>query len=84
MSHHSEDGFMAGSDSFWEPGNYKKTTKRIDDGNKLCNELMTLVSERAKLEKEYAVGLKAWAHRWNGVIEKGEVFCGWFFERSIF
>ena len=37
MSHQgSEDSFMtADGDSFWEPGNYKRTTKRIEDGNKV-------------------------------------------------
>merc|ERR1712066_1192655 len=69
----SEDNFMTagGSDSFWEPGNYKRTTKRIEDGNKLCTELMTLVSERADIEKSYARQLKQWAAKWNNIIEKG-------------
>lgn len=34
MSHHSDDLLQAGSDSFWELGNYKRTTKRIEDGHK--------------------------------------------------
>jgi len=72
MSHHSDDGsVMPGSDSFWEPGNYKRTTKRIDDGDRLCKDLILLVQERANIEKEYAKTLKQWSAKWNGLIEKG-------------
>lgn len=73
MSHHSgEDNFTSAcSDSFWEPGNYKRTTKRIEDGNKLCGDLMSLVGERAEIERNYSKQLKAWATKWNNIIEKG-------------
>jgi len=72
MSHHSEDGMLiASSDSFWEPGNYKRTTKRIEDGYKLCNDLITLIQERAEIEKKYAVSLKTWSKKWADGIDKG-------------
>lgn len=72
MSHHSEDNTLtATSESFWEPGNYKRTTKRIEDGNKLCTDLINLVTERSEIEKGYAKNLKAWAKKWNDIIEKG-------------
>jgi len=67
----SQDGTMAGSDSFWEPGNYKRTTKRIEDGEKLCRDFILLVQERANIEKEYAKQLKTWSSKWSKVIEQG-------------
>ncbi|XP_025159492.1 protein kinase C and casein kinase substrate in neurons protein 1 isoform X3 [Harpegnathos saltator] len=72
MSHHSDDNMLiATSDSFWEPGNYKRTTKRIEDGHKLCDSLIALVQERAEIEKTYAKALKNWSKNWNDKIEKG-------------
>ncbi|KAJ8668222.1 hypothetical protein QAD02_009885 [Eretmocerus hayati] len=72
MSHHSDDNMLiATSDSFWEPGNYKRTTKRIEDGHKLCDSLVALVQERAEIEKNYAKALKTWSKNWNEKIEKG-------------
>ncbi|XP_023241639.1 protein kinase C and casein kinase substrate in neurons protein 1-like isoform X3 [Centruroides sculpturatus] len=72
MSHHSDDaGLVATSDSFWEPGNYKKTTKRIEDGLRLCNDLIQLIQERSDIEKTYAKNLRGWSKKWNDLIEKG-------------
>jgi len=62
---------IATSDSFWEPGNYKRTTRRIEDGHKLCDSLIALVQERAEIEKNYAKALKSWSKNWNDKIEKG-------------
>lgn len=75
MSHHSEENLLtATGGSFWEPGNYKRTTKRIEDGHRLCTDLVQLVKDRADIERNYAKSLKDWSKRWSDLIEKGKSF----------
>lgn len=64
-------GVEVSSDSFWEIGNYKRAVKRIDDGHRLCNDLMNCIHERAKIEKGYAQQLTEWSKRWKQLVEKG-------------
>lgn len=63
--------YSAASDSFWDVGNFKRTVKRIDDGAKLCDEFMKLVTERAEIEAKYAFKLKAWSKKWEECIRNG-------------
>lgn len=82
MSQHSDDASStSGSDSFWEPGNYKRTVRRVEDGFKLCNDMMTLIQERSEIEKGYGKSLKTWSKKWGELIEKGPEYgtteAGW-------
>ena len=59
------------SDSFWEVNSYKRVVKRIDDGAKLCDDLMKLVAERAEIEAKHAAKLLHWKKRWEELVDRG-------------
>ena len=40
--------------SFWSPGKYNETTKRVENGEKLVRDFIQMVEERRDIEKEYA------------------------------
>ncbi|XP_072134637.1 protein kinase C and casein kinase substrate in neurons protein 1 isoform X2 [Mobula birostris] len=73
-SYDESSGLEETTDSFWEIGNYKRSVKRIDDGHRLCNDLMNCVNERAKIEKSYSQQLIDWSKRWKQLIEKGSQY----------
>ena len=59
------------SGSFWDPLQYKETTKRIEDGEKLVKEFIQMVEERRDIEKEYAKQLQSWTDKWKKIQEYG-------------
>lgn len=44
---------------FWKVNSYKKTVRRVDDGAKLADDVMKMVSERAEIESQYSLKLQS-------------------------
>lgn len=83
LSRSEEDllDIQAKSESFWDIGNYKKVVKRIDDGARLCGDLVKMAQERAEIEAKYARSLQTWFKKWEDITSKGPEYgsleAGW-------
>jgi hypothetical protein len=51
-------------------GKYSRAVKRCDDGNKLTTDLVSMISERAELEKTFSKMLKSWSKKWSDYVAK--------------
>lgn len=59
------------TESFWDTGNYRKVIKRIEDGLRLCNDLIKMSQEKAEIELKYAKSLQHWSKKWDDLVVKG-------------
>jgi len=66
--------YLPTSDSFWEIGKYHRVVKRCDDGNKLTTDLISMITERAELEKAFSKMLKGWSKKWSDYVQKSPEF----------
>ena len=54
-------------------GKYSRVVKRCDDGNKLTADLISMIGERAELEKAFSKMLKGWSKKWSDYVAKCKV-----------
>ncbi|KAG8567834.1 hypothetical protein GDO81_013796 [Engystomops pustulosus] len=60
------------SDSFWMPNNYSSTVRRMEDGFRLCDDIIACFQDRAKIEKQYALQMEEWVRKWKPIVDNSE------------
>lgn len=72
--------------NFWDVNSYKRTVKRIDDGARLCDDLLKLLAERAEIEGLYATKLEGKSYKRSDVVKEitQKVSCASSFYFSLF
>jgi hypothetical protein len=66
--------YLQTNNIYQKVGQYKRTVKRCEDGNKLCNDMVQMIAERADIERTYSKNLKAWSKKWNDYLVKGSEY----------
>ncbi|MEE6482731.1 hypothetical protein FKM82_013325 [Ascaphus truei] len=63
------------------PNNYNSTVKRMEDGHRLCDEIVACFQDRAKIERQYALQMEEWTHKWKPLVDSspmyGSLLCAW-------
>jgi len=62
------------SKNFWEIDGFENAINRVNDGNELSLDFIEMISERAKIEDNYAKALKSWQKKWSQDYEKEQVY----------
>ncbi|KAM4702557.1 protein kinase C and casein kinase substrate in neurons protein 1-like [Rhinophrynus dorsalis] len=65
---------VATNDSFWMPNNYSSTVKRMEDGYRLCDEIVACFQDRAKIEKQYAMQMEEWTRKWKPLVDSSPMY----------
>nr|CDS30681.1 protein kinase C and casein kinase substrate [Hymenolepis microstoma] len=71
MQSNESDADNTTTASFWEPNQYIRTVKRVENGNKLCTELIAMVQERSDIEKAYSANLQKFGSRLETFLKSG-------------
>ncbi|KAM3181009.1 hypothetical protein ACTXT7_015189 [Hymenolepis weldensis] len=71
MQSNESDADNTTTASFWEPNQYMRTVKRVDNANKLCTELSIMIQERSDIERAYAANLQKFASRLETFLKSG-------------
>uniref|UniRef100_A0A803K5F7 Uncharacterized protein mgc147475 n=1 Tax=Xenopus tropicalis TaxID=8364 RepID=A0A803K5F7_XENTR len=62
------------TDSFWMPNNYGSTVKRMEDGYRLCDEIVACFQDRAKIERQYALQMEEWTRKWKPLVDSSPMY----------
>ncbi|XP_058038048.1 protein kinase C and casein kinase substrate in neurons protein 2-like isoform X2 [Ahaetulla prasina] len=62
------------TNSFWMPNHYQSTVKRLDDGYRVCDQIIACFQERAKIERSYALMMDEWTRKWQPLVDASPVY----------
>ena len=56
--------------NFWEIGGYEVVLDRCNDGNEICENIISMIKERAQVEENYSKSLIEWQRKWTEFLKK--------------
>lgn len=56
-----------------QPNHYHSTVKRLDDGYRVCDQIVACFQDRAKIERSYALQMEEWTRKWRPLVDASEL-----------